>query len=183
VPPRSATRWSSTCVGDPVPGCAADSDTIGNFSSKDDLLAVLAADAYREFGDRLTNAIESAGEEPFNRLAALAKAYVRFGLERRGRFRCFAYHVLLGRPRIAHITLAAPVKQPVQPIGIRPFRVPPPANLSASIGIPRRSNPPAATQGGHLATRVRRHAIETRRLICAVRGHSAKGALSLDIWK
>jgi hypothetical protein len=38
-----------------------DSDTVGNFSSKDDLLAVLAADAYREFGDRLTNAIESAG--------------------------------------------------------------------------------------------------------------------------
>ena len=66
-----------------------------HFSSKDELLALLAADAYREFGERLTNAIEAAGKDPFHRLAALAKAYIGFGLEQRGRFRLmFGEHML-----------------------------------------------------------------------------------------
>lgn len=66
-----------------------------HFSSKDELLAQLAAEAYREFGERLAGAIEAAGKDPYDRLAALASAYIGFGLERRGRFRLmFGEHML-----------------------------------------------------------------------------------------
>ena len=83
-----------------------------HFSSKDDLLAVLAADAYREFGERLANAVEAAGKDPFDRLGALAKAYVGFGLERRGRFRLmFGEHMLDLAAKMHGRTTGQPARQ------------------------------------------------------------------------
>lgn len=66
-----------------------------HFSGKQELLAVLAADAYRSFGERLTRAVGSAADDPFARLGALARAYIEYGLESRGRYRLmFGNHMV-----------------------------------------------------------------------------------------
>jgi AcrR family transcriptional regulator len=66
-----------------------------HFASKQDLLAVLATDAYRGLGKRLTSALESAGSDPFDRLRACLRAYIDYGLESRGRYRLmFGEHMV-----------------------------------------------------------------------------------------
>jgi AcrR family transcriptional regulator len=66
-----------------------------HFASKQDLLAVLAADAYRGLGERLTDALRSEGSDPFERLSGLVRAYVQYGLEHRGRYRLmFGEHMI-----------------------------------------------------------------------------------------
>lgn len=66
-----------------------------HFSGKQELLAVLAADAYRSFGECLTTAVGSAADDPFARLNALARAYIEYGLESRGRYRLmFGNHMV-----------------------------------------------------------------------------------------
>jgi len=66
-----------------------------HFASKQDLLAVLAANAYAAFGQHLAEAISAAGPDPYERLRALVQAYVRYGLESRGRYRLmFGEHML-----------------------------------------------------------------------------------------
>lgn len=66
-----------------------------HFANKQELLAVLAADAYAAFGQHLSEAIAAAGPDPFERLGALFHAYVRYGLESRGRYRLmFGEHMI-----------------------------------------------------------------------------------------
>lgn len=50
------------------------------FEDKDDLLFHAAMDGFKQFGQRLQAAYASAGT-PLERLTAIGKAYVRFGLE------------------------------------------------------------------------------------------------------
>ncbi len=66
-----------------------------HFTGKQDLLAVLVADAYGAFGQHLTEAITAAGPDPMERLRALVLAYIRYGLESRGRYRLmFGEHMI-----------------------------------------------------------------------------------------
>jgi AcrR family transcriptional regulator len=66
-----------------------------HYSGKAELLAVIAADAYRGLHDRMEQALESAGVDPFERLQALGRAYIEYGLESRGRFRLmFGEHMV-----------------------------------------------------------------------------------------
>lgn len=66
-----------------------------HFGSKQELLAVLAVDAYAAFGRHLAAAIAAAGPDPFERLSALVHAYIRYGLESRGRYRLmFGEHMI-----------------------------------------------------------------------------------------
>lgn len=66
-----------------------------HFASKQDLLAVLTADAYRGLGERLTRAVGSNALEPFERLRLLLHAYIEYGLENRGRYRLmFGEHMI-----------------------------------------------------------------------------------------
>lgn len=66
-----------------------------HFAGKQELLAVLAADAYRGFHGRMLAALESASVDPFERLAAIGGAYVDYALENRGRFRLmFGAHMV-----------------------------------------------------------------------------------------
>jgi AcrR family transcriptional regulator len=58
-----------------------------HFANKSELLAVLAARAYGGLHRRMLDAIESAGKDPFSRLAAAGRSYVEYALESRGRFR------------------------------------------------------------------------------------------------
>lgn len=66
-----------------------------HFAGKQDLLAVLAADAYRGFGERLTSALSSEDPDPFVRLGVLIRTYIQYGLENRGRYRLmFGAHMI-----------------------------------------------------------------------------------------
>ncbi len=66
-----------------------------HFTGKQELLAVLAADAYGAFGQHLAAAIAAVGPEPLERLRALVRAYIRYGLESRGRYRLmFGEHMI-----------------------------------------------------------------------------------------
>lgn len=66
-----------------------------HFASKTDLLAVLAADSYRDLGQRLTRAVEQDGLDRFERLGMLIRTYVAYGLENRGRYRLmFGEHMV-----------------------------------------------------------------------------------------
>lgn len=65
-----------------------------HFSSKQDLLAALAAEAYLGFRHALETAVEEK-TDPFERLKALGRAYIEYGLEKRGRYRLmFGSHML-----------------------------------------------------------------------------------------
>lgn len=66
-----------------------------HFSSKTELFAVIASESYRGLHVAMLNAITSAGSDPFDRLAALARSYVRYGIESRGRYRLmFGEHMI-----------------------------------------------------------------------------------------
>jgi AcrR family transcriptional regulator len=66
-----------------------------HFTGKQDLLAVLVTDAYGAFGQRLTEAMTAAGPDAWEQLRALVLAYVRYGLESRGRYRLmFGEHMI-----------------------------------------------------------------------------------------
>lgn len=66
-----------------------------HFANKKDLLALLAADSYRAFGERLTRAMGSAGLDRFERMRVLIRTYIEYGLENRGRYRLmFGEHML-----------------------------------------------------------------------------------------
>lgn len=65
-----------------------------HFDSKQDLLAALAAEAYRGFRYALESAIAKE-TDPFERLKALGRAYIAYGLEKRGRYRLmFGSHMV-----------------------------------------------------------------------------------------
>lgn len=65
-----------------------------HFASKRDLLAALAAEAYRGFRQALESAIANE-TDPFERLKELGRAYIAYGLEKRGRYRLmFGSHML-----------------------------------------------------------------------------------------
>ena len=57
-----------------------------HFASKSELLAVLAANAYRGLHERMIAAIRQAGDDPYVRLSAAGRSYVDYGLQSRGRF-------------------------------------------------------------------------------------------------
>lgn len=66
-----------------------------HFAGKQDLLAALAADAYRGLGERLTLAVESEDLDCFERLGVLVRTYIQYGLENRGRYRLmFGEHMI-----------------------------------------------------------------------------------------
>lgn len=66
-----------------------------HFPTKEALVAALAADAYRTLHAVVEDAAASAGPDPFDRLDAAMRAYVRFGLGNRGRYRVlFGEHAL-----------------------------------------------------------------------------------------
>jgi len=66
-----------------------------HFPTKEALVAALAADAYRALDAAVESAAERAGPDPFDRLDATMRAYVRFGLDNRGRYRVlFGEHAL-----------------------------------------------------------------------------------------
>jgi AcrR family transcriptional regulator len=66
-----------------------------HFPTKDALVAALAADAYRALHEATRSAAAAAGDDPFDRLDATMRAYVRFGLDHRGRYRVlFGEHAL-----------------------------------------------------------------------------------------
>lgn len=66
-----------------------------HYSGKQELLAAIAADAYRGLHERLDAAVTAAGDDPFSRLHALGRAYIEYGLENRGRFRLmFGEHMV-----------------------------------------------------------------------------------------
>jgi AcrR family transcriptional regulator len=55
-----------------------------HFKSKEDLVAALATEAFRQLHQSLKDAM--ASNEPMGRLGAAARAYLRFGLANRARF-------------------------------------------------------------------------------------------------
>ncbi len=66
-----------------------------HFPTKEALLADLAAEAYRALHSAVGSAAAAVGPEPFGRLEAIMRAYVRFGLGNRGRYRVlFGEHAL-----------------------------------------------------------------------------------------
>jgi AcrR family transcriptional regulator len=66
-----------------------------HFPTKEALVAALAANAYRALHAVVEDAAASAGPDPFDRLDAAMRAYVRFGLGNRGRYRVlFGEHAL-----------------------------------------------------------------------------------------
>lgn len=75
-----------------------------HFASKQELLAVLAADGYRGLAERLTDALDPEMLNPFERLNVLLGAYIEYGLENRGRYRLmFGEHMIaLGNHLRAH---------------------------------------------------------------------------------
>ena len=58
-----------------------------HFANKSELLAVLAANAYRGLHERMIAAVKNAGDDPYARLSAAGRSYVEYGLQSRGRFR------------------------------------------------------------------------------------------------
>ena len=58
-----------------------------HFKNKGQLLTVLTTRAYAGLHERMLHSLSAAGVDPFDRLAALARAYVNYGLESRGRFK------------------------------------------------------------------------------------------------
>lgn len=58
-----------------------------HFASKSELLAALAANAYRGLHERMIAAVSQAGDDPYARLLAAGRSYVDYGLQSSGRFR------------------------------------------------------------------------------------------------
>jgi len=81
-----------------------------HFPNKEALVAALAADAYRALLAAVEDAAATAAPDPFDRLDAIMRAYVRFGLGNRGRYRVlFGEHALAlaGYPETAAAGRAA----------------------------------------------------------------------------
>lgn len=57
-----------------------------HFKNKQDLLAALATDAFRQLNETLRGCIGDTGENPVERLRKAARAYLHFGLANRARF-------------------------------------------------------------------------------------------------
>lgn len=52
-----------------------------HFEDKDDLLFAIVRDGFQRFGGQLARAARAAGDDPLERLGALGRAYVEFGLK------------------------------------------------------------------------------------------------------
>lgn len=58
-----------------------------HFETKEELLAAVAVEGFRAFGELLTPRVAAAGADPIARLRAIAEAYVVFAVERPAAFR------------------------------------------------------------------------------------------------
>jgi len=58
-----------------------------HFPDKESLVATVVAERFDEFAGMLRAAVASGGDQPLSALAAMARAYVRFGLAQPGHYR------------------------------------------------------------------------------------------------
>lgn len=58
-----------------------------HFETKEELLAAVAVEGFRAFGELLAQRVAAAGADPIARLRAIAEAYVAFAVERPAAFR------------------------------------------------------------------------------------------------
>ncbi len=65
----------------------SDAALYDHIPTKAALVAALAAEAYRALHAAVESAAATAAPDPFDRLGAIIRAYVRFGLGNRGRYR------------------------------------------------------------------------------------------------
>lgn len=71
-----------------------------HFKGKEDLLAALATDSFRQLNEAVIRGIAGAVEAPVERLRAAARAYLHFGLANRARFQAM-FHSTFDRQEYA----------------------------------------------------------------------------------